>query len=209
MRVNMCKNSLQRAMGRVLGCVITYLALASAVLAQVPSASTPPFQPATFMAGVVITPAATTAGDLFCITGSATRLIKVKSIRINAIANTTVQTDAFNLIKRSAVSTGGTLTNPTAVPLDTSQTVTTATATLNAYTGVPTPGAAVGTLSTQYLAISTAGNNTDDVFWIFSPQNLYSDVRLRAAAQQLCVNAPNAYLTNPPTIAVEVIWTEQ
>lgn len=182
---------------------------ASAAFAQVPSFQNPPFQPSTFMVGVTITPSATTAGDLFCITGSATRLVKVKSIRLNGIQSTTAQTIPFNLIKRSAASTGGTATQPAGVPLDTSQIVTAATATINAYTGVPTPGAAVGTISSKYLNAGLAtGAITDDNEYVWSPQNLYSDVRLRGVAQQLCINSPIAY-TATPTFAIEVIWTEQ
>jgi hypothetical protein len=114
----------------------------------------------------------------------------------------------FNLIKRSVADTGGTSTAPTAVPLDTTQTLTPATATLAAYTVIPTPGAAVGNVGSQAINLATSGAGSG-VTWSYLPTELYSDLRLRGIAQQLCVNAPNAFSTAAPSMSIEVIWTEQ
>jgi hypothetical protein len=192
----------------VVGLIVASIFAPPLAYAQVPSFASPPQQPSTFMVGFSLTPAAVTAGDSVCIVGSASRTVKIKSIRVNGL-DATAQTVPVNLIKRSAASTGGTSTQPTPVPVDTGQAITTATAVVNAYTGVPTPGAAVGTLSTQSLALAVTGTNTDDIFWVFAPPNLYSDIRLHGVAQQICVNFSVAFTAAPTFLAYEIIWTEQ
>jgi hypothetical protein len=162
--------------------VLSLLLLATVPLqAQVPSASSPPFQPSTFTASASFAAPQTGAGDLFCVYGSATRLVKIKAIRVSGV-KTTAEAPLFHVIKRSTAATGGTSTAPTATPLDTTQTLTAATATVAAYTAL-------------------------DFLWV--PPNLYSDVRLRGVAQGVCLNAPAAFTTDGPTLAVEVTWTEQ
>lgn len=203
------KDLFKRTLSAVLAPAVALLAFAQVSFAQVPSAQTPPFQPSTFMAGVTFSPPATGAGDLFCITGSSTRLTKLKSIQLNGTVTSAAVTPVFNLIKRSAANTGGTSTAPTGVPLDSQQVVGTATATLKAYTVVPTPGTAVGTISARYLTLNLATvGPTDDISWIWTPTNLNSDVRLRSAAESLCVNAPST-LGTTPSLSIEIEWTEQ
>lgn len=186
---------------------------AAPVLAQVPSVAPPPLQPSTFVATQVGLVAPTTgAGDLFCISGSATRLIKIKSIVITGI-DATAQTAVLELVKRSAADSGGTPTTAaTAVPLDTTQTVASASATLAAWTAIPTPGAAVGPVSARYIGFAAASTATlpiepSVVSW--RAQDLLEEVRLRGTDQNLCVNAPNAFTTAGPTLNIEVTWTEQ
>jgi hypothetical protein len=89
------------------------LVWAGSSFAQVPSASAPPFQPSTFSAAATFAAPQTGAGDLFCIVGSATRLIKVKQFNVSG-TNSTAQTSLFNLVKRSTANTGGTATAPAA-----------------------------------------------------------------------------------------------
>jgi hypothetical protein len=186
------------------------LVWAGSSFAQVPSASAPPFQPSTFSAAATFAAPQTGAGDLFCIVGSATRLIKVKQFNVSG-TNSTAQTSLFNLVKRSTANTGGTATAPAAGALDSTQTFTSATATLAAYTAVPTPGTLAGTMGSRLLGqvAATVGAILDRLLWRWEPGALYSDVRLRGVAQSLCLNAPNAFTTAGPSLTVEVIWTEQ
>lgn len=199
---------------RTLGGVLAAALMASTALvgvanAQAPSFSPPPAQPSTFMTGVTFSPPATGAGDLFCITGSASRLTKIKSIQLNGTVTSAAVTPVFNLIKRSTADTGGTSTTPVGTPLDSQQIVGTATATMKAYTVVPTPGTSVGTVSSRYLTLNLATvGPTDDVGWVWTPPNLNSDVRLRSATESLCINAPST-LGTTPSISVEIMWTEQ
>lgn len=201
---------LKRALSSVLAFTMGLLVYMGAALAQVPSFQNPPFQPSTFMASFTVTPGALTTSDIACIVGSSSRLVKVKSVSVNGI-DATAQTSLFSLIKRSAASTGGTATQPTIVPVDSGQTITTPTAVVNAYTAAPTPGTAVGTVFNHYLgmAAATVGAITDEYEWYFHPQDLYSEIRLRGTAQQLCLNNPASYTGAAPTLAVTVLWTEQ
>jgi hypothetical protein len=187
--------------------VLSLLLLATVPLqAQVPSASSPPFQPSTFTASASFAAPQTGAGDLFCVYGSATRLVKIKAIRVSGV-KTTAEAPLFHVIKRSTAATGGTSTAPTATPLDTTQTLTAATATVAAYTAIPTAGTGVGNIGSRRLPLAAASGSALDFLWV--PPNLYSDVRLRGVAQGVCLNAPAAFTTDGPTLAVEVTWTEQ
>ena len=202
------KDLVKGTLRSVLTSAVAFTVSTGAALAQVPSFAAPPAQPSTFMVGVNFAPPVTGAGDLFCITGSASRLVKVKSIQLNGVASAAV-TAAFNLVKRSTVDSGGTSTTPVGVPIDSAQVVPVATATMKAYTVVPTPGTSVGTISSRYLTLNTAAAGpTDDVSWVWTPTNLNSDVRLRNATESLCLNAPGT-LTGATGISVEFLWTEQ
>lgn len=179
-------------------------------MAQVPSYAPPPFQPSTFMASVSnLAVPQTGAGDILCITGSASRLVKIKRISLTG-TNSTAQTSTLTLIKRSAANTGGTSTAPAGVPLDTLQVATTPTATLAAYTAVPTPGTAVGTISARSAGFAAAtASSVGAITWTWDVTSLYSDLRLRGVAQSLCVDAPAAFTTAGPVLNFEIIWTEQ
>jgi hypothetical protein len=201
-----------RTLRSVLSLTVALFAFTGVALAQVPSAAPPPFQASTFMAGFNFAPPTTGAGDLFCITGSATRLTKLKSIQLNGIVTGAAITPAFNLIKRSTLDTVGTPTTQQGLPLDSTQTVSTATATVKSYTAVPTPGTPVGTtgiISTRYLTLNLAtAGPTDDLSWAWTPTNLNSDLRLRSATESLCLNTAST-LGAGPGLSVELMWTEQ
>lgn len=201
------KDCVKRTLSRVLMIGVSCVALAGAALAQVPTSAPPPIQLSTFRAAVTALQAPLGGtGDLFCIQGSASRLIKVKQITVSG-SDTTAQVYSFALVKRSTANSGGTSTVPVAVPLDTTQNVTAATATLAAYTVVPSsPGTLVGNIGAR--AVSFATGATPSTTWSWDPTQLYSDVRLRGVAQSMCLNAPAAFTTAGPLLAIEVTWTE-
>lgn len=183
--------------------------VAGAALAQVPSFQLPPFQPSTFVGAATFAAPQTGAGDLFCIAGSASRLVKVKRVVVSGV-DTTAQASVINLVKRSTANTGGTSTAPTAGALDSQQVVTTPTAVLAAYTVIPTPGTSAGTVGSRLAAFNTAATASASLLSFDTTlENNYSDIRLRGVAQELCVNAPSAFTTAGPTLTVEVTWTEQ
>lgn len=176
--------------------------------AQTPS-STPPFvQRQTFSAAAAFNPPLSGAGDVSCIYGSATRLIRVKRVSITGI-DATAQSATVQLIKRSTAATGGTGTSPTTVSHDSSNNIT-PTATVTNYTVVPTSGTAVGTVRVQSLGFgASTGALVDQQIWDFNPQFYQQEVVLRGVAQGLCVNFPNAFTTAPPApLNVEWTWTE-
>jgi hypothetical protein len=106
---------------------------------------------------------ATANQDMFRISGSATRTVYVKKIRVSMTATAT-QGNNIHLIKRSAANTGGTSTALALVAQ--SSTSTAATAAVVQYTAAPTSGAAVGPVRSQKYLIPTATAlyNSEKVF---------------------------------------------
>ncbi len=192
------------------------LALALAVApaeAQVPSYASPPLQRITYSAAGSLAVPQTAAGDAVCITGFASTtnhpagIVRVKSVSISGI-DTTAQEGVADLVVRSTLDTGGTSTTPTAIPH--ASTDSAAAATLAAYTAVPTPGTAVGTLAASNVFFNTATAGVGDhVNWTFDPQLLAQEPTLLSATQSLCIEFPNAFTTAGPTIQWRIEWTEQ
>jgi hypothetical protein len=129
----------------------------------------------------------TGAGDLYCITGSATKIVKIKGIRISAVATAAIVGDV-SVVLRSAANTGGTATAPAVVKMDQSNAA--GTATVAAYTVSPTPGAAIGTVRARKMAVSTAGNAATSSEGLFQ-FSVYWDqpLTLRGTSQLACVVA--------------------
>jgi len=172
----------------------------------------------TFMASGSFTPAATPT-DLVTIYGSATKTVRVVSLKLTT-TNTAAGSQEYFIIKRSAANTGGTFVAGTAVPLDSNNVAATATA--GHYTANPSGlGAAVGTIATfrvaspvakpatfagivqdagyDFLAISQAGKGS------FMDQA----VTLRGTAQGLVVNFNGAALVAGQTHAYTLLWMEE
>lgn len=153
--------------------------------------------------GIAIVPAAT-ATDISCITGSATRVIRVQKIRV--VGTGTAITIPIVITKHASANTGGTATTGTAIPvpypLDSQNPV--ATATTVAYTANPTiVDSTPGLLDTQFLGLaatttSTAGNVTFN----YTERNFMEASTLRGVAQQLCVNLNGT----SPTASLTVVW---
>ena len=125
------------------------------------------------------------AGDIYCITGSATKTVRIKGIRVSAVATAAIVGDV-SVVLRSAANTGGTSSAPTVVKHD--QNNPAATATVAAYTVSPTPGAAIGTLRSRKMSVSTSGNNATSSEALFQ-FSVYWDqpVVLRGTTQLACV----------------------
>lgn len=148
---------------------------------------------------------AATATDIFTISGSGTRTIRVTKISIDGLAaaggNVT-----FNLIKRSATNTGGTSTTLTAVPHDSANAA--GTATIRAYTANPTGlGTAVGTVRSNRAFISgvTTTASTEDVEMF---GDLGQGIVLRGTGEFLCMNQGGVTITTP-ALNIWVEWTEE
>jgi hypothetical protein len=157
--------------------------------------------------GVGIVPAAS-ATDIACITGSATKVIRLQGIRINGTG--TAITVPVLVTKHATANTGGTAATTTALPapyaVDSSDGA--ATATTTAYTANPTiTDATPGIIDVQELPLaatstSTASNMNFDYY-----TRLFMEApTLRGVAQQICVNL-NA--TSPTaSLNVSFRWTE-
>lgn len=162
---------------------------------------------ATYSTSILGLASATTATDIFTITGSATKTVRVLKLEI-AASQTTASPQNVVLIKRSAANSGGTSTTPTIVPHDSNNAV--ATAVVNAYTANPTSlGASVGNVRVGRLFIDAVGGNSapTEIIWDFGIRPSQAIV-LRGTTNVLAVNL------NSTTIAggvfdISIEWTEE
>jgi hypothetical protein len=200
--------SRRRAIALALSSVAIITAIAP-VSAQVPSFGPPPLQRPTFSAaanGLAV--AATGAMDAVCLTGSATKFVRVKRISITGIQATTAGTSDVELFFRTAANSGGASTTPTIAPFDTVNGA--ATAVMRAYTTAPTPGAGVAIRSQKIpVPLAASASQYPPVIWEFSPSLGTQEVILRGVAQQACVNFPAAFSGATPSIDIDFTWTEQ
>lgn len=171
---------------------------------------------ATFFCSGSFTPVATPT-DLVTIYGSATKTVRVLSIRIGVV-NTAAGSQAFNLIKRSSVNTAGTFVAGTAVQADSAK--ATATATCGHYTANPSVlGTAVGTMniikvgSPAVTPASWAGI-TDAAQWemiaiVEAGLGLHDVPVLNGVAQGLAINFAAAALVAGQVHHYNIVWIEE
>jgi hypothetical protein len=165
---------------------------------------------ATYSAAKVGLVPASSPTDIFTITGSATKIVRVTRIAITA--TTTSATPAAIdclLVKRSTANSGGTSTgSPTPVPHDSTNAA--ATATILAYTVNPTTGDIVGTALRneklmQQLATLTATDfpGPGKLVWEFP-----RPIVLRGIAEVLAVNLNGVSVTGTASFDIDAEWTE-
>lgn len=198
-----------RSFTKMIGAGLLALLVSVPAFAQVPSFTPPSLQRPTFAAAFnALALPATGAGDAVCLVGSATKTIFVTRVQVSGI-KTTAQSAVINLVKRTAANSGGvTTTAPTYAKFDSNNAA--ATAVLNGYTTVPTPGAGIILRSqAQGFAAGTAQPGGSVVFDFSSQTNLTQGMVLRGVAQALCVSYPNAFTTDGPAADVDFTWTEQ
>lgn len=169
--------------------------------------------PTYFVQSIGIVPAATPS-DIFCLTGSATRTIRVKQVRVSGTAGTAINITTY-LMKHSVANTGGAAASteatglPTLTPAD--STFATVTATATAYTANPTIDATRVFLSSQthFLPVTSTAVAAVPAIWNFDPPSSFSPVVLRGVAQQLCVNYNGVTTPSSGVVQVGMIFTEQ
>lgn len=151
--------------------------------------------------------AAASATDVFVLTGSATKTIRVRQITVSG-TNTGNTNALIDIVKRSTANTAGTPVTVTAVPNDSSSGA--ATATLVNYTANPTLGTAVGTVANGYIFLPTlASTNQVQIrdFQLFS--NITEPIVLRGTTQSLSVNFRGVALGGTTVLATKIEWTEE
>src|SRR5690242_6665608 len=111
-------------------------------------------QKATYAAYIQGLAVASSATDVFTITGSASKLTRVSRIRISGIKTTAGADVDVQAVKRSTANTGGTSTNPVLVPYDSASPA--AASTVTAYTANPTLGITVGVIAVDSVFIPLA-----------------------------------------------------
>ncbi len=170
-------------------------------------------QKATYRASTIIpfVPAVTVNRTIFTIGGSASKVVTVKKIRVSGFSLTAVAYGVINVVKYSTATSGGTATNLTAVPLDSTSGAATA-AQIKVFTAVPTDGALVGHLASwrslwQATTAAAAGVTFDHIF-DFGNTPGSSGIVLRGTSQE-CAMLFSVAPASTPTLALDVEWTEE
>lgn len=164
----------------------------------------------TFAATAVGLIPAASATDISCLTGSATRVVRLQYLRV---AGTGTAITVPLLVKKNAsADTGGTLGTGTVlpVPFALDSTNAAATATTQSWTANPTVNdSAPGIIDAGalFLAATTTSTAMPYVLFDYAERNYSQAPILRGVAQQICLNlnatSPTALLT------VSWRWTEQ
>jgi len=166
---------------------------------------------ASYTASVRGVTTATTATDIFTITGSATKLIKI--VRIYVAANATASSyQSIELIKRSTVNTGGTSTTLSNINYDSTDIA--GTAVVRSYTANPTLGTTVGRIGLKRLYISAltnanngqyGGNNSIE----FSYDGMSAKhIALRSDSEVLAINLNGTTIAGS-SFDIFIEWTEE
>ena len=160
----------------------------------------------TYAAAVSGLAPAALATDVFAISGSATKTIRISKLAINGVQTTAGQV-AILVVKRSTANTGGTSTAQTKIPYDSANAA--ATATVLAYTANPTTlGTVVGTITASRLFVPGVASATDaQGFSIVVGDVGQQFITLRGAAENLCINL-NGVTVAGGAVNVTIEWTE-
>lgn len=161
----------------------------------------------TYSASAVDFIAANVATDIFTISGSATKKIKITHISVNGVQQNISRVQVL-LIKRSTLNVGGTSTVRTNIPHSSLNPA--ATATVQSYSANPTTlGTSVGTIQAERVTIGSAnGANvaTDDLRFEFG-HNDNQEIILENINESLAVNLNGVTLSNN-LMTIDISWVE-
>lgn len=154
---------------------------------------------------------ASAATDVVCITGSATKVVRVQYIRVSGSAGTLINVP-ITITKHASANTGGTAATSTALPVPYTLDTTNATvsATITAYTANPTiADATPGILDNDIAAFVTTGTASTNgaIVFDYTGRNFIQAPILRGVAQQICVNF-NATSVSSGVVNTSLRWTE-
>ena len=169
-----------------------------------------------------LVPVITANTDEVCITGSATKIVRVQRVTIYGTTATAPQTLPVSILRRASADTGGTPAVTTANPgvltqiasRDTTQaTNASATAVLISYTAAPTvvdtaPVWVESQLMTMPVVTGVMSATPVDFNFEAWAEDNVQVLTLRGVAQQACVNI-NAALTNASAWNGTITWTEE
>lgn len=156
---------------------------------------------------------ASSATDVACITGSATKVTRVQAIRVSGTAGTLVSLPIL-LTKHTIANTGGTAATTTALPvpvtMDTgTATTASATAALTAYTANPTIDSTALQVDSMVASFNTTSAlvNGSQAYFDYKTRRYAEAPTLRGIAQQLCVNLGGISVSSG-LLAISFYWTE-
>jgi hypothetical protein len=216
-------------MKRLLLSLAIFLGLLASSLAQVnvtpqPGLSTGYYAKQTYSSAFfALVPPTGANSDFLCISGSATRIVRIQRITLWGTTATAAQTMPIQMLRRASLDTGGTVATTTANPgiatqiasRDTGQNLNTAsTAVLNTYTAAPTiVDTAPVYIDSQLIALplglaTTQAPGVVDFHFARDAENNVQLATLRGTAQQICLNNSTA-LGNASVYNGSVVWTEE
>lgn len=148
------------------------------------------------------TPAATPT-DIITLTGSASKLIRVRKIILGGLA-TAAGSLIISLIRRSTAASGGTSTAPT--PLKMRNGDVAATATVALYTANPTVGTAVGTLQSVRVPLQLTAAMAQPVQLDFAET---PGICLQGTSDILAINGAGGTVPTNGVLDIAIYWTEE
>lgn len=161
---------------------------------------------ATYVASTGVVGQAATATDVFTISGSGTKTIKVLKVYLDT-TQTLSGTNIWILMKRSTANTGGTSTSLNRVSLDSTNAVSTNTVLV--YSVNPAAlGTLVGNIAVTRVFSPPVGTFGDEYLWDFSDPNKQPIV-LRGTGELLTLNFNGAATPVGTVINIRAIWTEE
>lgn len=164
-----------------------------------------PYEPQSYSAAASGFASASAATDIFTITGSATRAIRISTIRFSATTTSGSPTRfSLSLVKRSTANAGGTRVTTTVVANDSTNSA--GTATVGHYTANPTLGTAVGNVRAVTTSVQNTGLNGGVLLFNLSDSG-FQPIVLRGVNEQLSINLNGASITGP-AVSASFQWTE-
>jgi hypothetical protein len=160
----------------------------------------------TYSSAIVGLNVANNPTDIFTITGSASKTVRIHNVTVTATQTTSTIRDV-QLIKRSSANSGGSSSTPAAVPLDSSNAA--ATAVVRAYTTNPTVGTLVGTAVAAKMLIGTTTTAFRDAFSYNTPNNSNAqEIVLRGVTEVLAINL-NGVTSAGNLFDISITWSEE
>jgi hypothetical protein len=186
--------------------ILSLIVLLSLMLASSPDVQAAGAGPKTFVANAVALVPVAAATDIVTLAGSttATKVVRVKRVSITGTQTTGGQV-TIQLIRRSAVNTGGTSSGITAAKFDTNYTYS---ASMLAWTANPTGlGASAGVVDVQTVYIGTTTTTGDIYIWTPGSEPNQAFV-LKTSSDLLAVSLGGATVTGG-SLNVSIQWTEE
>lgn len=160
-------------------------------------------QKSTYSASITVVPAVA-ATDIFTISGSSTKTIRVTHLELSITA-TVSTTLTVSLIKRSTANSAGTSSAAIKVPHDSVNAASSST--VLGYTANPTLGTSVGAVRTDKIVADTSGVANSGLTYDFGTRNGQAVV-LKGTAQHLVVNLNGTSITGG-SASIDIEWTEE
>lgn len=163
-------------------------------------------QKTTYSASITALAPAVAATDIFTLTGSGTKTIRITRVQISGVATAAGAYDIV-FLKRSTANSAGTSTAPAVVPHDSTNAA--GTATPLAYTANPTLGTLVGNLQAKKITVSTAAGAIPIVPTELNFGNRPEQtIVLRGTGQVFAINLAATTMTGG-SLDIDITWSEE